>query len=161
MSSQGNNNILQGIPNLGNAFVILITTEWNETFTSELCRGAIQVFETNKINFQILTVPGAVEIPFAISAYKQSNKPQPDAFIAFGMVIRGGTPHFDYVCKSVTEGITNLNLKGDVPVIFGVLTLDNEQQGHERLGGIHGHKGIEAAITAIKMIDFKRSLSQP
>ena len=82
----------------------------------------------------------------------------PEAIIAFGAVIRGGTPHFEYVCKAVTEGITQLNVTLDIPVIFGVLTLDNEQQAWERLGGVHGHKGEEAAITALKMIQLNRNL---
>jgi len=74
-----------------------------------------------------------------------------------GCVIRGGTPHFDYVCKAVTEGVLQLNLTLDVPTIFGVLTVDNEEQARERIGGIHGHKGEEAAITAIKMILLTQS----
>jgi 6,7-dimethyl-8-ribityllumazine synthase len=73
-------------------------------------------------------------------------------------VIRGETPHFDYVCKGVTEGIMQLNLELPVPVIFGILTVDNMQQAEDRLGGIHGHKGEEAAITALKMISMMRQL---
>jgi 6,7-dimethyl-8-ribityllumazine synthase len=75
-----------------------------------------------------------------------------------GTVIRGDTPHFDYVCKAVTDGVLQLNLSLDVPVIFGVLTLENEQQALERVGGKHGHKGEEAAVTAIKMIALNRKL---
>jgi 6,7-dimethyl-8-ribityllumazine synthase len=71
-------------------------------------------------------------------------------------VIRGGTPHFDYVCRAVTDGILQLNLTLPIPVIFGVLTLDNEDQAWERLGGPHGHKGEEAAVTALKMISICR-----
>jgi 6,7-dimethyl-8-ribityllumazine synthase len=73
-------------------------------------------------------------------------------------VIRGDTPHYEYVCKAVTEGVGQLNLKLDVPTIFGVLTLENEQQAIERTGGKHGHKGEEAAVTAIKMIDLNRRI---
>src|SRR4029077_15237213 len=109
------------------------------------------------------TVPGCFEIPFAIKNYWEKwvkeNLParkqeKPDAFIALGCVVRGGTPHFDYVCKAITDGVLQLNLLLPVPTIFGVLTVDNEQQAQERIGGKHGHKGEEAAITALKMISL-------
>ncbi len=78
----------------------------------------------------------------------------PNAFIALGCVLRGDTPHFDYVCKAVTDGVVQLNLILPVPTIFGVLTVDNQQQADERIGGKHGHIGEEAAITALKMISI-------
>ena len=99
----------------------------------------------------------AVEIPFAINQ-SWANDNTATAFIALGCVIRGDTPHFEYVCQSVTQGITSLNLSLQVPVIFGVLTVDNENQAKERIGGIHGHKGEEAAITALKMIQLNQQL---
>ena len=108
-------------------------------------------------------MPGAVEIPFAVQKYWSLHKyrdDRPQAFIALGCVIRGGTPHFEYVCRSVTDGIKRLNLDLPVPTIFGVLTLDNQLQAMERIGGAHGHKGEEAAITALKMIDLVRSLTK-
>ena len=77
-----------------------------------------------------------------------------DAIVVLGCVIRGGTPHFDYVCQSVTQGITHLNSECDIPVIFGILTVDNEQQALDRIGGPAGHKGIEAAQAALLMYDF-------
>ncbi len=103
------------------------------------------------------TVPGAFEIPFAIKNYWEScgKKKRPHAFIALACIIRGDTPHFDYICKAVTEGVVALNLSLPVPTIFGVLTVENEQQAEDRLGGKHGHKGKEAAITAVKMILLK------
>ena len=82
---------------------------------------------------------------------------KPQAFIALGCVLRGGTPHFDYVCKAITDGVVQLNLTLPVPTIFGVLTVDNQQQADERTGGIHGNKGEEAALTALKMITLKYS----
>ncbi len=85
-------------------------------------------------------------------------KIEPDAFIALGCVIKGDTPHFDYVCKAITDGVVQLNLSLPVPTIFGVLTVNNEEQAIERIGGKHGHKGEEAAITAMKMIGLN---SQP
>src|SRR5664279_2032738 len=94
----------------------------------------------------------------SINTGSRQVKKKPDAFIALGCVIKGDTPHFEYVCRSVTDGITALNLQLPVPVIFGVLTVNTEEQARQRVGGIHGHKGEEAAEAAIKMISFSRSL---
>ena len=104
-----------------------------------------------KFHFAIKNLLGKVKR--RAGAWAGKNKA--DAFIALGCVVRGGTPHFDYVCKAVTEGVVQLNLLLPVPTIFGVLTVDNEEQAKERIGGRHGHKGEEAAITAIKMINLK------
>lgn len=143
----------------GNAKVAIITAEWNGAITCELLRGAIETFKANGFTDEdiiSLRVPGAVELTYA--AARVINTMAPDAVIVFGAVVRGDTPHFDYVCMSVTQGITDLNRKGTVPVIFGVLTVDNEQQAIERIGGKGGHKGIEAAETAIKMVAFRRGV---
>src|SRR5678816_2240930 len=139
------------------AFIVLVKTEWNAVIVDELERGCIsKLRETGLKKVTTVTVPGAIEIPFAIKAYwehsKDKKKKRPDAFIALGCVIRGGTPHFEYVCRAVTDGVVQLNLLLPVPTIFGVLTVDNEEQAMERIGGAHGHKGEEAAVTAIKMI---------
>jgi 6,7-dimethyl-8-ribityllumazine synthase len=101
-----------------------------------------------------LVVPGAFEITFGIKNYWENagKKKKPDAFIALGCIIKGDTPHFDYVSKAVTEGVMQLNLLLPVPTIFGVLTVNNDEQAKERTGGKHGHKGREAAITALKMM---------
>ena len=159
MATKGNTKLSKGIPQIKDAFVIIVATEWNAHIVNKLKAGAIKVFKETGIAYKIITVPGAVEIPFAIKAYSESDKP-PDAFIALGAVIRGDTPHFDYVCKFVTDGILNLNMLLSSPVIFGVLTVNDEQQALERTGGVHGHKGEEAAITAIKMIAVNRSLKK-
>ena len=143
-----------GIPKK-DAFIVLVKTEWNAVIVDELERGCKEKLEVYKVKkIIIITVPGAFEIPFAIKNYweKAGKKKKPDAFIALGCVIRGDTPHFDYVCKAVTDGVLQLNLLLPVPTIFGVLTVDNELQAKERIGGKHGHKGEEAAVTAIKMI---------
>ncbi len=143
-----------GIPKK-NAFIVLVKTEWNAVIVDELERGCREKLELYKVKKVItITVPGAFEIPFAIKNYfeKKAKKKKPDAFIALGCVIRGDTPHFEYVCKAVTDGVVQLNLLLPVPTIFGVLTVDNELQASERIGGKHGHKGVEAAVTAIKMI---------
>ena len=135
-------------------------TEWNAAITNELEKGCRKIFdELGMTNIQTIVVPGAVEIPFAIKQRAQDiRNGKPDAIIALGCVIKGDTPHFDYVCQSVTQGVTQLNLMLDRPVIFGVLTVNNEAQAMERIGGSHGHKGEEAAITAIKMISIARQM---
>jgi 6,7-dimethyl-8-ribityllumazine synthase len=147
------------------AFIVLVKTEWNAGIVDELERGAIHKLKELGVKKIItVTVPGAVEIPFAIKTYwehsKEKKKKRPDAFVALGCVIRGGTPHFDYVCKAVTDGVVQLNLLLPVPTIFGVLTVDNEDQAKERIGGAHGHKGEEAALTAVKMIFLSQSLKK-
>lgn len=141
-----------------NACVVLVKTEWNSPITDELekgCREKLHLHGVKKII--TLTVPGAFEIPFAIKQYWEKNrkKKRPDAFVALGCVIRGGTPHFKYVCKAITDGVVQLNLLLPVPTIFGVLTVDDEMQAKERVGGVHGHKGEEAAITVLKMISLQ------
>ncbi len=143
------------------ACVVIVRTEWNAAIIDKLEEGCTRVLAAHNVKkVKIITVPGAFEIPFGIHSYWNSckgSKKAPHAFIALGCVLRGGTPHFEYVCKAVTEGIVQLNLQLPVPTIFGVLTLDNQQQADERTGGIHGHKGEEAAITAIKMMSLKDS----
>ena len=160
MASTGNNELYKGIPIIKDAFVVIVKTEWNDNIVDALEKGAIEVFEANNVSYKTIIVPGAFEIPFAIKSYQSIAAKKATAFVAFGTVIRGDTPHFDYVCKAVTDGIVALNLQLDVPVIFGILTVDNEQQAIERVGGIHGHKGEEAAIAAIKMIALKDSFKK-
>ncbi|MBS1751005.1 MAG: 6,7-dimethyl-8-ribityllumazine synthase [Bacteroidetes bacterium] len=140
------------------ACVVIVRTEWNAAIVDKLEEGCIRVLNRYNIKYKVLVVPGAFEVPFGIKQYwdvVQQRTMIPDAFIAFACVIRGGTPHFDYVCQGITNGITQLNLNLPVPTIYGVLTVDNEQQALERIGGVHGHKGEEAAITALKMIAMK------
>lgn len=162
MADVTNSNLLTidtGILNK-DACVVLVKTEWNASIVDQLERGCIAILEKYKANkIVVLTVPGAVEIPFAIKSYWEHSgkKNKPDAFIALGCVIQGDTPHFEFVCRSVTDGVLQLNLSLPVPTIFGVLTVNNEQQAMERIGGIHGHKGEEAAVTALKMIALKKS----
>ena len=160
MATKGNKSLNKGIPTLKDAFVIIVKTEWNAAIVNKLEAGAKKILKEAGVGFRVLTVPGAVEIPFIIKAYTESIQSPADAFIALGTVIRGDTPHFEYVCSSVTEGILSLNLILEMPVIFGVLTVNDEQQARERVGGKHGHKGEEAAIAAIKMIRLNRSLSK-
>lgn len=155
MASTGNIALNEGIPTLEDAFVVIIKTEWNSVIVNELEKGAIQILSKAGVKFKTITVPGAFEIPFTVK--QQAKFLKVDAFITLGTIIQGDTPHFDFVCKAVTDGVLQLNLNLDVPVIFGILTVLNEQQAQERIGGIHGHKGAEAAITAMKMIALNRS----
>ena len=144
------------------ACAVIVRTEWNAESIDKLQAGCIKVLEENGLHYKIVTVPGAFEIAFCVKSYWDTHKykeDKPHAFIALGCVVRGGTPHFEYVCKAVTDGVVQLNLQLPVPTIFGILTVDNQQQIDERTGGVHGHKGEEAAITAIKMIALKHSFS--
>ncbi|MFN0083355.1 MAG: 6,7-dimethyl-8-ribityllumazine synthase [Ferruginibacter sp.] len=161
-----------GIQLTKDAFVVIVKTEWNANVVDLLQEGCVRILSQNNINYKIIEVPGAFEIPFAVKNYwvkaelaadvlewddiseypLLSKVKMPDAFIALGCVIRGGTPHFDYVCDGVTQGIMNLNISLPVPIIYGVLTVNNQLQADERLGGLHGHKGEEAAAAAVKMI---------
>ena len=144
---------------LTNAKVAIVFTEWNDKIVAEQIAGAERVLQQHKAELIYKEpVPGSFELPFACK--QVADLTDAEAIIAFGAVIRGGTPHFEYVCKAVTEGITQLNVTLDTPVIFGVLTLDTEEQAWERLGGPHGHKGEEAAVTALKMIQFNRNLNK-
>lgn len=144
------------------AFIVIVRTEWNAPSVDKLEAGCKKVLEENDVSFQVITIPGAFEIAFAIKSYWDAHKyknGKPHAFIALGCVIKGDTPHFDYVCKAATDGVVQLNFLLPVPTIFGVLTVNSQEQIDERTGGIHGHKGEEAAVTALKMIGLKGSFS--
>ena len=157
MSSSGKSKT--ATPRLKNASVVVVRTEWNASVVDELFAGCRKMLEQQQIKYIDLQVPGAFEIPFTIKKYwEKAGKKKPDAFIALGCVIQGDTPHFEYVCRAVTDGVAALNLRLPVPVIFGVLTVNNIEQARERTGGVHGHKGEEAADTALKMINLSRSL---
>lgn len=162
MASVANSKLLQeieGIRKIKDALVVLIKTEWNADVVDELESGCIKVLEQYGIKSRTLVVPGAVEISFAIQQ-TWANTNAPDAFVALGCIVRGDTPHFDYVCKAVTDGVTQLNLSLPVPVIFGVLTVNTDEQAQQRIGGVHGHKGEEAAMTALKMIVLNKQLKE-
>lgn len=139
----------------GKRFAI-VTADWNSHITHALRDGAIDTFRRAGVaetDFDTYSVPGAVELTYAASRLVAANAY--DAVIVIGCVIRGDTPHFDYVCQSVTAGVTELNARGLCPVIFGVLTVDNEQSALDRAGGRVGNKGAEAADTAVVMANFK------
>ena len=156
-----NNPDIHDYTDIDGARVAIVTAKWNSQFTFRLRDGAVWALQQAGIpdeDICCFEVPGAVELTFAASQLIEQSLF--DAVIVFGCVLRGDTPHFDYVCQSVTQGVTALNADCDTPVIFGLLTVNTEEQALERIGGAHGHKGIEAAHTALDMIEFKRAASR-
>lgn len=146
------------VPRVENARVAIIAAEWNADITGRLTDSAVRALVGYGLSadddIDVFHVPGAIELTFAASQAIEASLY--DAVIVFGCVERGDTPHFDYVCSSVTQGVTQLNADCDIPVIFGVLTVENHQQALDRCGGPAGDKGQEAAAAALKMIAFKR-----
>lgn len=135
----------------------IVVADWNPQVTESLLKGAVETLNKHGAvddNIVIKHVPGSFELTHGAQILAECY--DPDAVICLGCVIQGETPHFTYICQGVTQGITQLNLEYDIPFIFGVLTTLNQQQALDRAGGKHGNKGIEAAITAIKMATFQR-----
>jgi 6,7-dimethyl-8-ribityllumazine synthase len=134
----------------------IIVAEWNEEITEALFEGAYNAFVelgVKKNNIIRKNVPGSFELPLA--AQWMANKKEIDAVICIGCVIQGDTPHFDYICQAVAQGIMDVNLSSNKPVAFGVLTVLHKKQALERAGGKLGNKGEEAAVTVIKMLETK------
>jgi len=133
----------------------LVVSQWNKTITKALEAGAKKtLLEAGVLPENIYTweVPGSFEL---IYGSKKAQEQNPDAVIAIGSVIQGETKHFDFVCQAVSQGIKDLNVAHEVPVVFCVLTDDNLKQAQERSGGKHGNKGVEAAVTALHMAVLK------
>lgn len=136
----------------------VVYSEWNSEITNALKQGAIKTLLANgalEENIVVKTVPGSFEL--TLGAQYIAEYSNVDAVICLGCVIQGETRHFDFICDAVAKGITDLNIKYNIPFIFGVLTPDNQQQALDRAGGKHGNKGDEAAVTAIKMLGLKAS----
>ena len=149
------------INDAGSFRIGIVVSEWNDFVTYNLRDGALETLKMEGVkeeNIQIFKVPGAFELNYASMQLCKERKF--DAVIAIGCVIRGETPHFDYVCSAVAQGIKDCNILTDVPTIFCVLTDDTKEQSIARSGGNLGNKGIEAAVTALQMIDFKRNISE-
>ena len=150
------------IPNAKDFRFGIVVSEWNSTITEGLWQGAFDALidcGAQKENIVRWNVPGTFELTYGAARMSKSiyaSSGMLDAIIVIGCVIQGETKHFDFVCQGVTQGIKYLNLSGDIPVIFCVLTDNNMQQSIERSGGKHGNKGIEAAITAIKMAQLRK-----
>ncbi|KTC97932.1 6,7-dimethyl-8-ribityllumazine synthase [Legionella erythra] len=139
--------------------VALVVSQFNRDVTAELKKGAIERLLQSGFHdhdLLIVEVPGAVEIP--LLAKRLAAKGQVEAIIALGAVIRGETTHYDYVCEQVSNGCQQVALEYDLPIIFGVLTTENEEQAWDRLGGRHGHKGRDAADCAIAMHTILKQL---
>lgn len=131
----------------------IIVADWNSEITYAMAEGAIATLREHGVTDEHITVvhvPGTVELTYAASRQMDDN----DAIIVIGCVIKGDTPHFDYVCQSVTQGVTLLNSEGTTPVIFSVLTTLDKQQALDRSGGKLGNKGVEGAVTAIRMANI-------
>jgi len=147
------------LPSAENMHFGFVVAEWNSKITNTLLDEAYKTLIKHGVeedNIIIKYVPGTFEIPFVAKSVYESH--DLDAIICIGCVIKGETPHFDYICQGVTQGIVNLNTQLDVPFIYGILTVNNMQQAQDRAGGKHGNKGVEAAITAIKMAALNNEL---
>jgi len=147
------------IPDGSEMRIGIVVSEWNEKVTHALAQGAIDTLVLHGIlpeNILLHHVPGSFELP--MGGQFLFEKANPDAVILIGCVIQGETRHFDFICQSVAAGCMEIGLKYNKPSIFGVLTTDNLNQALDRAGGIHGNKGIEAAVTAIKMVHLKHNI---
>jgi 6,7-dimethyl-8-ribityllumazine synthase len=148
------------IPNGGAFKIAIVVAEWNAKITGALYDGAFKTllkYGVKEENIYSVAVPGSFELT-AAAEICLTRQPNLDAVICLGCVIQGDTKHFDFICDAVAHGITNVGIKHSKPVIFGVLTTNNEEQALDRAGGKHGNKGDEAAITAIKMADFASTI---
>jgi 6,7-dimethyl-8-ribityllumazine synthase len=151
---------INSVPNATGMKVGIVVSEWNENITASLLEGAKQTLMKNGVfpeDITVMTVPGSFELVYGAS---QMVKTGVDAVIAIGCVIRGEIPHDRYICQGVTYGLARLNAVQDVPVIYGLITTLDMQQAEERAGGNMGNKGDECAVTAIKMVDFKRKVEK-
>tara|TARA_R110002124_G_scaffold277621_4_gene449179 strand:- start:18343 stop:18813 length:471 start_codon:yes stop_codon:yes gene_type:complete len=141
------------------AKVGIVVSRWNSSITEKMLDGALSVLKGNGVAEEHIIVthcPGSFELPLAVQSLMDAK--ELDGVIALGVVIRGGTPHFEYVCDAVTQGILNINLKKGKPVAFGVLTTDNVKQALERVGD-KGNKGGEAALALLEMISLQQKLN--
>jgi 6,7-dimethyl-8-ribityllumazine synthase len=143
------------LPEIQHKKFAILVSEWNVEVTNALYSGAYETLLKHGVqekNIITQTVPGSFEL--TLGAQKMAQKPEVDAVICLGCVIQGETKHFDFICHAVAQGITDVSIKFNKPVIFGVLTPNTQEQAMDRAGGKHGNKGDEAAITAIKMLAF-------
>jgi len=140
------------VPDASAISVGIVVAEWNSEINYKLLDAAINTLKkhgVSEVNIFVNFVPGAFELTYGCKLMAESY--DVDVVIAFGTVIQGETPHFTYICQGVTYGISELNLSYEIPFVFGVLTTNTLQEAQDRAGGKYGNKGIEAAVTAIKM----------
>ncbi|MCU0455972.1 MAG: 6,7-dimethyl-8-ribityllumazine synthase [Bacteroidales bacterium] len=151
----------ESVPSSGDMKFGIVVSDWNKEITWALLEGAIITLKkhgTSEENILVRHVPGSFELTLGaqlIAEYEDT-----DGVICLGCLIKGETPHFEYICQGVTNGITELNIKYNIPFVFGVLTTLTIEQARERAGGVHGNKGDEAAVTAIKMAALRRSMKK-
>ncbi|MCH5178989.1 MAG: 6,7-dimethyl-8-ribityllumazine synthase [Prevotellaceae bacterium] len=158
MSSTINNLQLQDMPSASDMRIGIVVCEWNSQITTPLLEATtatLRQYGAKPEHIVVRTVPGSFELIFA--ANKMVKSGLVDGVIAIGCIVRGDTPHFDFIAQGCTNGLAQLNATGNIPVIFGVLTTNTFEQAEERAGGRLGNKGEEYAQTAIKMIDYARS----
>jgi 6,7-dimethyl-8-ribityllumazine synthase len=151
----------ESIPDASKMRFGIVVSDWNSDITSSLLKGAQKTLKKHGVSGKeiiIKHVPGSFEL--TLGAQFLAEYDDLDGVICLGCVIRGETPHFKYICQSVTQGITQLNLDYNIPFIFGVLTTEDHQQALERAGGRYGNKGDEAAMTAIKMAALQREMEK-
>lgn len=149
------------IPDAGDMRFGIVVADWNKDVTHALLEGAKSTLLKHGVsekNIVIRHVPGSFELTLGAQFFAEYD--DLDAVICLGCVIQGETPHFTYICQSVTQGITRLNLEYNIPFIFGVLTTNTHRQAVDRAGGKHGNKGDEAAVTAIKMAALHRDMER-
>jgi 6,7-dimethyl-8-ribityllumazine synthase len=147
------------MPSAGHFSFGIVVSEWNQDITSNLLKGALQALKkagVSKKNIQIVWVPGSFELAHGAQLLIESK--EVDAVICLGSIIKGETPHFDFVSQATAQGIMNVGLQYAIPVIFGVLTDSNHEQAKARSGGKLGNKGVEAAVTAMKMAALREKL---
>ena len=140
----------------------IVVAEWNREITDAMAQGAIDALREHGVeeeNIDLVHVPGSFELTTGADLMLR-NKKRLDAVICIGCVIQGETRHFDFICEAVSQGLTNVALKHEKPVIFSVLTTNNMEQAQDRAGGKHGNKGVEGAITALKMIKLQKELER-
>lgn len=143
------------VPDASNMCFGIVVSEWNPEITGALLEGTVRTLEKHGAmsdNIIVKTVPGSFELVYG--AHQMTLNGRYDAIIVLGCVIRGETPHFDYICQGVTAGIAQLNAKSEIPIVYGLLTTNDLQQAKDRCGGKHGNKGDECAVVAIKMAKF-------
>jgi 6,7-dimethyl-8-ribityllumazine synthase len=147
--------VLQGSPDGARRAVGIVVSKFNGDITTRLLEGALQALDeagVDRANVQVVPVPGAFELPLAAMALARTRRYA--CVLALGCVIRGDTPHFEFVAAEAASGLQLAGLETGIPVSFGVLTCDNRRQAEERAGGLHGNKGTEAALAGLEMADL-------
>ncbi len=161
-TSLKNLSVVEGeVPSAKGMKFAVVVSVWNSAVTEALAKGAVEAlcqYGAAEEDIIVKSVPGAFEL--TLGAQLMTENTSVDAIICLGCVIKGETPHFDYICQSVTQGVTQLNMAYNMPFVFGLLTTENMEQAEARAGGIHGNKGTEAAVTAIRMVALQQEMEE-